>query len=152
MGPSVSMPIPLFDQGQATIGAAEARYRQAAERTIARAIEVRSRVRAAHAGVVAAHDRARYYEKVILPLHQRTIDETQLHYNAMQVSAFQLLQARREQIEAGSEYVASIHGYWEAKAALDQILAGRMTPFEHGGTMNDSMNGTSGMSAGGGSR
>ncbi|MFN7022048.1 MAG: TolC family protein [Phycisphaerales bacterium] len=152
VGPSLALPIPLFDQGQATIGAAEARYRQAAERTIARAIEIRSRVRAAHAGVVAAHARALYYEKVILPLHQRTIDETQLHYNAMQVSAFQLLDARRGQIEAGAEYVASIREYWHTRAALDQILAGRMTPFEHGGTMNDSMNSTSGAAAGGDSR
>lgn len=148
VGPSLALPIPLFDQGQATIGAAEARYRQAAERTIARAIEIRSRVRAAHAGVVAAHDRGRYYEKVILPLHQRTVDETQLHYNAMQVSAFQLLQARRDQVNAGAEYVASIHDYWEAQAALDQILAGRMTPFESG----HSMNSLSGVSAGGDAR
>jgi cobalt-zinc-cadmium efflux system outer membrane protein len=144
VGPSLSLPIPLFDQGQATIGGAEARYRQAAERTIARAVEIRSRVRAAHAGVLSAHDRARYYEKVILPLNERLVDETQLQYNAMQVSAFQLLQAKRGQVMAGAEYVASIHDYWRAKAALDQILAGRMTPFENDGMMNDSMSSTSG--------
>jgi outer membrane protein TolC len=80
------------------------------------------------------------------------VDETQLHYNAMQVSAFQLLQARREQIEAGAEYVASIHDYWKAKAALDQILAGRLASFEHGGMMNDSMNSTSRTTGAGDSR
>lgn len=152
VGPSLSLPIPLFDQGQATIGAAEARYRQAAERTIARAVEIRSRTRAAHSGLVASHDRARYYEKVILPLRQRLVDETQLQYNAMQVSAFQLLQAKREQIEAGAEYVASIHDYWEAKAVLDQILAGRMTPFERSGRMNDAMTNVPNTASAGGPR
>ncbi len=139
VGPSLSLPIPLFDQGQATIGAAHAHYKQAAERTIARAIEIRSRVRAAHAGVLSAHERARYYERIILPLNQRLVDETQLQYNAMQVSAFQLLEAKRAQISAGAEYVASIHDYWIARAALDQILAGRMTPFEKSGITTDSM-------------
>jgi cobalt-zinc-cadmium efflux system outer membrane protein len=144
VGPSLALPVPLFDQGQAAVGAAEARYRQAAERTFARAVEIRSRVRAARAGVVAAYDRARYYERVLLPLRQRIVEETQLHYNAMQVSAFELLEARRGQIEAGAGYVASVHGYWEARAVLGQILAGRMTPFEHGGAMNDPMAGAAG--------
>lgn len=149
VGPSLSMPIPLFDQGQATIGAAQARYKQAAERTIARAVEIRSRVRAAESGVVSSHSRARYFEKVILPLKQRTVDETQLQYNAMQVSAFQLLQAKREQIDSGADYIASLHDYWEAKAGLDQILAGRMTPFEQSRSMNDSMTTLSGKSGDG---
>lgn len=138
VGPSLSLPIPLFDQGQATIGAAQARYRQTAERTISRAVEIRSRVRAGHAGMQSAFDRARYYEGVILPLNQRRVEETQLQYNAMQVSAFELLQAKRDPIMAGAAYVESLHDFWVADAALDQALAGRMTPFEQSG-MSDSM-------------
>ena len=130
VGPSLALPIPIFDQGQATVGAAQARYRQAAERTIARAVEIRSRVRAAQSGALWAYERARYYETVILPLKQKILDETQLQYNAMQLSGFQLLQAKRDQIAAGAEYIASVHGYWQAKSELDQILSGRMTPFE----------------------
>jgi cobalt-zinc-cadmium efflux system outer membrane protein len=140
VGPSLSFPIPLFDQGQGTIGEAEARYRQAGERIMARAVEIRARVRAAHSAVLSAHDRARYYERVILPLRGQIVEQTQLQYNAMQVSAFELLQAKRDQIAAGAEYVESLRGYWNARATLDQILRGRMTPFErtHAGmeTMN----------------
>ncbi|MBI1189734.1 MAG: TolC family protein [Tepidisphaera sp.] len=130
VGPSLSLPIPLFDQGQARVGEAQARYRQAAERMVARAVEIRSRARAAYSAVLSTHDRARYYEKVILPLKAQIVDQTQLQYNAMQVSAFQLLQARRDQITAGGEYVDSLHQYWQSRAVLDQILRGRMTPFE----------------------
>ncbi|MBX3390721.1 MAG: TolC family protein [Phycisphaeraceae bacterium] len=130
VGPSLAVPIPIFDQGQAALGAAQARYKQAAERTIARAVEIRSRVRAAQSGALSAFERARYYEKVILPLRQKILDETQDQYNAMQISGFQLLQAKRDQIAAGAEYIASVHGYWQAKSELDQILSGRMTPFE----------------------
>ncbi len=150
VGPSLSVPIPLFDQGQAALSDAEARYRQAVERTFARAVEVRARVRAAHAAVGAAHARARYYQRVILPLRQRLVDETQLQYNAMQVSPFQLLQSRRDQIETGAAYVASLHGFWKASAELDHVLAGRLTPFEATGTAIESTTGSAGGSGSGG--
>lgn len=130
VGPSLAIPIPIFDQGQAALGAAQARYKQAAERAIARAVEIRSRARAAQSVTVSAFERARYYEMVILPLRQKILDETQDQYNAMQISGFQLLQAKRDQIAAGAEYIASVHNYWQAKSELDQILSGRMTPFE----------------------
>lgn len=149
VGPSVAVPIPIFDQGQATIGAAQARYKQAAERTIARAVEIRARVRAAQSGTNAAYDRARYYERVILPLKQQILDETQLQFNAMQVSGFQLLQAKRDQIAAGAEYIASLHDYWQARAELDQILSGRMTTFERTTRFADAASSRAGASGAG---
>lgn len=130
VGPSVALPIPIFDQGQAASASAVARYKQAKERTIARAVEIRSRVRAAYSGVMSSHARSRYYENVILPLQQKIVNETQLQYNAMQVSGFQLLQAKRDQITAGAEYIAALRDYWQARAGLDQVLSGRMTSFE----------------------
>lgn len=147
VGPSLAVPIPIFDQGQAALGAAQARYKQAAERTIARAIEIRSRVRAAQNGATSAFERARYYEQVILPLRQKILDETQDQYNAMQISGFQLLQAKRDQISAGADYIASIHSYWQAKSELDQILSGRMTPFERVTTSAGSISMSAGASA-----
>lgn len=126
LGPSFAIPIPLFDQGQATIGSAQARLRQIAQRYAATAVRVRARVRAAHAAVNSRYDQARYYEHVLLPLRQQVVDQTQLQYNAMQVSAFQLLQAKRDQVLAGAEYVQTLRDYWVARSELDQILSGRL--------------------------
>ena len=128
VGPSWSFPIPLFDQGQGEIGAAKARLRQAAQRYYATAVTLRARVRAAHAAVLAARDRAIYVEKVILPLREKIVDESQLQYNAMQISAFQILQAKRDQVEGGVQYVESLRGYWIARAKLELILSGRTPP------------------------
>ncbi len=127
LGPAVSLPIPIFDQGQAAYTAAQARYRQAAERLYARAVEIRSAVRVAYARLTFTRDQARYYENVILPLRARIVSETQLQYNAMQVSPFQLLIAKRDQITAGAAYVNSLREYWRARAALDQLVHGRLT-------------------------
>lgn len=130
VGPSLSLPIPLFDQGQGAIGKAHSQLRQASEHYYARAIEVRSRARAAHSVVTSSRDRARYYEKVILPLRQQLVEQTQLQYNAMQVSAFQLLEAKRSQIDAGAAYIEALRDYWVARSRLEQILSGRLTAFE----------------------
>jgi cobalt-zinc-cadmium efflux system outer membrane protein len=43
----------------------------------------------------------------------------------MQIGVFQLLAARREQAEAGRNYVATLLEYWKARATLEQLLAGR---------------------------
>jgi len=130
VGPSLSLPVPLFDQGQGAVGKAQAQFRQASQHYYSRAVEVRSRVRAAHSVVVSARDRARYYQQVILPLRQQIVDQTQLQYNGMQVSTFQLLQVKRNQVEAGTSYIEALRDYWVARTKLEQILSGRLTAFE----------------------
>jgi cobalt-zinc-cadmium efflux system outer membrane protein len=130
VGPSLSLPVPLFDQGQGAVGKAQAQLRQASEHYHARAVEVRSRARAAHAVVASARSRARYYQQVILPLRQQIVDQTQQQYNGMQVSAFQLLEAKRNQIEAGTSYIEALRDYWVARTKLEQVLSGRLTAFE----------------------
>jgi cobalt-zinc-cadmium efflux system outer membrane protein len=130
VGPSLSLPIPLFDQGQGAVGKGQAQLRQASEHYYQRAVEVRSHARAAHSAVLSSRDRARHYHQIILPLRQQIVDQTQLHYNAMQVSAFQLLEAKRNQIDAGARYIEALRDYWVARTSLEQVLSGRLTPFE----------------------
>lgn len=130
VGPAFSLPIPLFEQGQPRVAAAAASLRRARQQYYATAVDVRSHARAARDAVVAARDQADYHRKVILPLRQRVVDETQLQYNAMQVSPLQLLQARQQQIDAGATYIRLLRSYWQARTALDLILSGRMAEVE----------------------
>jgi hypothetical protein len=39
---------------------------------------------------------------------------------------FQLLQAKREQIEAGRQFIESLRDYWLARTAYNQTLSGRV--------------------------
>jgi outer membrane protein, heavy metal efflux system len=73
-----------------------------------------------------ARERALYIKTVLLPLRERIVTETQLAYNAMSVGVFQLLESKREQIQAGRAYVEALRGYWAAQAEVDQLLAGRL--------------------------
>jgi hypothetical protein len=94
------------------------------ERYFAQAVELRAAARTAHASVIAAHDRARYYRAVVLPLWQEIVDQTQLQYNAMQLSPVQLLQAKQEQIETAEASIRAIRDYWVEKTKLNLVLAG----------------------------
>ena len=73
-----------------------------------------------------ARERAVQLKNVVLPMRERILSETQLQYNAMSASVFQLLIARRDQIEAGRSYVEALREYWLANADLEQVLAGRV--------------------------
>jgi cobalt-zinc-cadmium efflux system outer membrane protein len=125
-GPSIDLPIPLFDQGQATIARGGALLRQAQQRYAALAVEVRSQLRTAYSRRVSAHERAAYYRREVLPLSEQVVQQTQLHYNAMQIGVFQLLQAKQAQIDAGREYIESLRDYWVAHCELEKALGGRL--------------------------
>ena len=127
VGPSVSLQIPIFDQGQARNAAAAAQLRRALQEYVAEAVELRSAARAARDRLVAARERAAYCHDVSLPVRHEVLLESHLQYNAMQIGVFQLLLAKRAEIEAGSQYVESLRDYWMARASLELILAGRNT-------------------------
>ena len=126
VGPAFSLPIPLFNQGQPAIASARAELRRARQEYHALAVRVRSRTRAARDAAIAAHDQAEHYRKVVLPLRNKIVEQTQLQYNAMQIGPFQLLDAKQRQIDAGVAYVRALRAYWLARVDLDQLLSGRM--------------------------
>jgi len=125
IGPAVSLPIPLFDQGQAKNAAAAAELRRARRQYVAAAVEVRSAARLARDRLIAARDRAAYVKQVLLPLRQEITRQSQLQYNAMLIGAFQLLQAKQAEVEAGVAYVDALRDYWIAKSDFQQVQSGR---------------------------
>ncbi|GAB5547024.1 MAG: TolC family protein [Sandaracinaceae bacterium] len=125
-GPSAEITLPLFDQNLGNIEIQEAGLRMLQRQHDARAITVRSAVRVARNRLVNARERVRFFQETLLPLREEVVQRTQLQYNAMSVGVFQLLTARRQQIETGRQYVATLGDYWRARAALQQILAGRL--------------------------
>lgn len=149
-GPSVTLPIPLFDQGQARLAKAQAQWRRARQLYAARAIEIRAQARAAAIRLRAARQRVDYYRTVILPLQQKIVHQTQLQYNAMQVGVFRLLEARQQQVEAGAQYVQALRDYWLARSELGQITAGRLLRSQVPGSSGEAGMSTDANASGGG--
>jgi outer membrane protein TolC len=127
VGPALRGTLPLFNHQQGAVIVNQARFDQLRDRYVATAIEVRAAVRAARNRAVSAQERARHYREVLLPARQEVLEQTVLQYNAMQVGVFQLLQARRDQLDAARMYIETLREYWRTCAELEQILAGRST-------------------------
>jgi cobalt-zinc-cadmium efflux system outer membrane protein len=126
VGPVLEFPIPLFDQGQARVGRSAAELRRTQQEYYALAIRIRSTARAVRDRMEGFRDRALYYRDILLPLHERIVNESQLQYNAMQLGPIQLLRAREQQIETAVAYIESLRDYWLARGDLGQLLSGRL--------------------------
>ena len=111
-GPSISVPIPIFNQGQPASARANARMRQAEERYLALAADIRSDVRAARDKLLLSRREVEYFKSTALPTRTRVTEESQLEYNAMQIGPFQLLQAKQEEVKTGADSVEAVRDYW----------------------------------------
>lgn len=126
-GPSISVPIPIFNQGQPASARANARMRQAEQRYLALAAEIRSDVRATRDKMLLARRQVDYFKSTALPMRTRVTEESQLQYNAMQITPFQLLQAKQEEVKTGADSIEALRDYWIARAELEKAVGGSLT-------------------------
>jgi outer membrane protein, heavy metal efflux system len=124
IGPTFSLPIPLFDQGHAKMARARAILRQSQQRYEAMKVDIQSEVRIARDQLLRSRAKALIYRDQLLPVEQDILRQTQLHYNAMSLGVFQLLEAKRRETDAVGQYVAALRDYWTARAELEQAVGG----------------------------
>lgn len=124
-GFDVSVPLPLFDFGDATRARAQATYMAAFNRTAQLAVDANSQVRDTYGAYRTAYDIARHYRDEIVPLRQSIADENILRYNGMLIGVFELLADSREQIASVAAAIDAQRDFWRADAALQATLIGR---------------------------
>ncbi|HVK78045.1 MAG TPA: TolC family protein [Kofleriaceae bacterium] len=124
VGPSLRIGVPLFDQQQGPRARANAELRRVRNQLAATAVDLRAEARAARLRLLAAHAEAGRLRDVVLPLRQRIVDETLRQYNAMNATAFELLVARRDLVDAGRDYLDALRRYWTTAAEVDALRRG----------------------------
>ena len=127
VGPTLSLEVPIFDQGQAGLARLAAEYRRAQRNFEALAVNIRSEVRAARDALIASRDAADYHAKVLLPQRQSILRETLLHFNAMQKSNYELLLAKEREQQEEQAAIEALRDYWIARAELERAAGGRLT-------------------------
>jgi cobalt-zinc-cadmium efflux system outer membrane protein len=125
-GPELALQLPIFDTGKASIARLEAEHRRAQRQLEALAINARSEVREERDRMLAARDVALYYRRVLLPQRQRILALTLQHYNAMFKGAYDLLLAKRAEVETEKAHLDAWRGYWVARARLERALGGAL--------------------------
>lgn len=124
VGPAIRVGIPLFDQQQGARARARAQERRAATELAAARAELAAEVQAARARVLAAFAEAHQLGDVVLPLRRRVLDQTVLHYNAMDATPFELLIARRDMVDVGRQLIDAQRRYWTAVAQARALERG----------------------------
>ena len=124
VGPTASIPIPIFSGGGASVARSRARLQQRSAEYDALVVDTHAEVRAALARMEGARRRAEQIRTAVLPARRRVLQESQLQVNAMSVPVFALLQAKQAEIESGRRYLDALRDYWVARAELERATGG----------------------------
>ena len=123
-GLTLSVPLPLFDGGDAARAGATARYDAALARTAALAVDAASQLRMAVGDLRDSHALALQFRDRLVPLQATIVGENLLRYNGMLASVFDLLADAREQARTVELAIAAQRDFWLADAALKAATIG----------------------------
>jgi cobalt-zinc-cadmium efflux system outer membrane protein len=129
-GPNLEIGLPIFDQGQAQVARLQAQVRQAQRLADARANEARAEVRSVRARLVGARQTVEYYRDTMVPMRERIVRLSQQHYNAMLLGTYQLLEAKRSEVDAYREYIEALRDYWIVRSELERASGGGLPMVE----------------------
>jgi outer membrane protein, heavy metal efflux system len=127
-GPAISTTLPIFDQGQAKFLEANATLRSRVAHHVQLTVEVEAAARRLSARVEALRERSAYLRDVYLPLRERLVEETLQFFNAMQIGAFDVLNAKQQQMDAKREFIETVRDAWLVSLDLKELLAGSLNP------------------------
>jgi cobalt-zinc-cadmium efflux system outer membrane protein len=124
IGPAVRFSLPVFDQGGARVARGESRQRLAERKYEQLSVNLRADVRELRDRLLSQRETARFYREEVLPTRQRILSLTLLNYNAMLTGAFELFNAKREEIEAERAALKATRDYWITRAELERAVGG----------------------------
>ncbi|CAN5601008.1 TolC family protein [soil metagenome] len=128
MGPSFSLELPIFNQGQSRIARGEAQLQMAENKMEALAVDIRSQVREQRDKLLSLSDMAKYYHDDLLPTRIRVMNKAILQYNAMQLGSYELFTIKARELEAERAYIDTLRDYWITRAELERLVGGTLTP------------------------
>jgi outer membrane protein, heavy metal efflux system len=128
VGPSIGVGIPLFDQGQGQQDLASSEMRKLSAQHAAVQATVVSRAREVVTNVQLSRDRFLFYRDTLVPLRKRVLAESELQYNAMNLSVFQLVVAKQQLLKAERGQTEALEQAWRAVFDFDRMQSGIMPP------------------------
>lgn len=126
LGPSLSLQLPIFNQGQPAVLRAESLLDQARADLRAKELEVSNGVQAAYDRLLAARKRLDRLGKETIPLREAIVARTQEQVSYMLVGVFELLRARQDEYSAYQQYLEAVREYWQARVDLAHAVGARL--------------------------
>lgn len=134
LGPSLSIQLPIFDQGQGPVAKAQALkiWGDAEQRRLTQAVA--GAVQLANQRVLNARDRAQDYRTQIIPQRQTVVARAQEEQNYMLIGAFDVFAAKRAEFDAYQGYLDALRDYWVARAELERAVGACLPSDAHPAT------------------
>lgn len=137
-GPGLSLELPLFQQGQASVLRSQARLARGEAEYRERRLAVERDLRMAHAELLAQRAIVDTYARIVVPDRAEVVARELERYNFMLIGAFELLDARRDEFKAYAAWIESVRDYWLARTELAHA-SGRPLPPERDGTRTQAL-------------
>lgn len=126
VGPSVSLELPLFNQGQAAVARARARLDEQRGRLHALELSVDNAVRLGVQRVQSAREIAEDYRGALIPERDAALQGAEDNANYMLIGTFELLATKQEQYAAYQGYLEAVRDYWLARIELMRSVGARL--------------------------
>lgn len=126
IGPSLSLQLPIFNQGQAAILRAESLLDAARARVRAKEVEISNAVDAANDRVMAIRRRIDRLGNETIPLREQIVARMQEQQNYMLVDVFDLLRTKQDEYNVYQQYLESVSDYWLARVDLAHAVGSRL--------------------------
>lgn len=126
LGPTFSLQLPIFNQGQASIARIDAMSDLVQAELAGLEAEVGISVATAYQTMLAARARADRHLRDLIPQREAIVARTQELQNFMIVGPFELLVAKQEEYDAYQSYLEAIRDYWVARAELGKAVGSRL--------------------------
>jgi len=131
-GPSLSLQLPIFNQGQGAIARASAMLGASRARVHSLQLEIDTTVRLGVDRVAATRKIAEDYRAALIPQRETIVARTQEQQNYMLVGVFELLLAKQQEFDAYQGYLESVRDYWLARVELARAV-GTQLPSDSAG-------------------
>lgn len=125
-GPSISLALPVFEQGQSRLLRAQAEVELAQAQVDELRIDISNEVQSAIEQLKHARHRVDLLGTRLLPLRQSIVEQTQTRANYGLLGVFEPLQAKQQKYAAEQGYLNAIGDYWLARVALARAVGGRL--------------------------
>ena len=125
-GPTISVQLPLFNQGRGSVLRAQARLEQARADLSMLQVEISNEVDLARKRVLFARKLSERYREEFIPLRERIVQRTQEQVNFMLVGQFELIRVKQQEYETYQKYLESLRDYWIARAELARQVGARL--------------------------
>ncbi len=125
-GPSLSLQVPIFNQGQGAIARVGAWLDDAYAQLRALQLDIDSAVRLNADRVNAARAITQTYRAALIPQREAIVARTQDEVNFMLAGVFELLLTKQQEFDAYQGYIEAVRDYWLARVDLMRAVGAQL--------------------------